>query len=239
MEDIFSSLVSDHKVQVQGVHWAALINAYGCVLKDLSKAMSIFDSIASHPSNRSHKSRLPDALVYEALINVLVTHHKTDLLPAYLDKMRMDGVHMTAYIANLLIRGYASNGQMDEARRVFESLADAPMGIAAPNNHASHDPWDSQKVDPNAPVYREPSTWEAMVRAELGDGNREAAHVLLQRVQERGFPPAVVARISGIMHDEFAPFSPYAYPSEGETVVQYQGVWSPYANTAVEAPSPQ
>ena len=41
-----------------------------------------------------------------------------------------------------------------------------------------------------------------MVRAELGNGHRDRAVDLLQRLQARMFPPAVYQRISGIMLDE-------------------------------------
>lgn len=41
-----------------------------------------------------------------------------------------------------------------------------------------------------------------MVRAELGNGERDRAVALLQRLQARMFPPAVYQRISGIMLDE-------------------------------------
>ncbi|KAF9059768.1 hypothetical protein BDP27DRAFT_1340696 [Rhodocollybia butyracea] len=51
------------------------------------------------------------------------------------------------------------------------------------------------------PVYREPSTWEAMVRAELGSGDRERAIALIERLEARKYPEAVVNRIRGIMVD--------------------------------------
>lgn len=47
-----------------------------------------------------------------------------------------------------------------------------------------------------------------MVRAELGNGERDRAVALLQRLQARMFPPAVYQRISGIMLDESV--SPWA-----------------------------
>jgi len=187
---------------VQGSHWAALINAYGCVDKDLDKVIAVFDSIEKHPSTLTSRAQLPDAVTFEALINVFVTLHRTDLVPTYLERLRRSGVHMTAYIANLLIRGYTAAGNIEEARKVFESLADPPVGVAAPHNHAPHDTSAIRRVLPYELVYREPSTWEAMVRAELGDGNRDHAISLIRRVQERQYPESIVNRISGIMADD-------------------------------------
>jgi pentatricopeptide repeat protein len=198
MERVFQDLQNDRKVEVQGSHFASLINAYGCVQKDLDKAIAAFDSIPLYP-----RSPPPDAVVFEAMFNVLVTHRRTDLIPEYISRMSTAGVHMTAYIANCLIKGYAVIGDLEQARTVFESLSDPPEGIAAPNNHIPHEPGQSLAVNPMEPVYREvstvivdflvqmpdavcqPSTWETMVRAELGSGNRDRAVALLERLQAR------------------------------------------------------
>lgn len=151
METVFAQLLADPRVEVNGTHWAALINAWGCVQKDLDKAISIFESIQTHPT----RSRLPDAVVFEALINVFVTLRRPDLIPVYVGKLPEYGVHMTAYIANITIKGYAMAGDIEQARAVFESLSDPPEGIAAPNNHAPHDGQRSTSVPTDAPVYRE------------------------------------------------------------------------------------
>jgi pentatricopeptide repeat protein len=155
MEKTFKDLCEDSHANVSGVHWASLINAYGCVGKNLDKALEVFDSIAMHPSIKSG-SILPDAVTYEALVNVLVTHRRLDLVTRYLQQMRERGVHMTAYIFNLLIRAHALAGDIETARGVFESMVDPPAGVAAPNNHAPHDASQSiSGVHPDAPVYRE------------------------------------------------------------------------------------
>ena len=158
MEKTFTQLVKDQSVTVQGSHWAALINAHGCVGKDLDKAIVVFNSIKKHPSTLASRARLPDAVVFEALINVFVTLRRTDLVPEYLERLQQSGVHMTAYIANLLIRGYATAGNIEAARKVFESLADPPVGIAAPHNHAPHDSSVPPRISPNELVYREVSS---------------------------------------------------------------------------------
>ncbi|KAF8681192.1 Pentacotripeptide-repeat region of PRORP [Rhizoctonia solani] len=181
MEDVFKRLQQDRSVSVQGAHWAALINAYGCAAHDLDRALAKFDNIPAHAQ--------PDAVAYEALFNVIVMHHRVDLVPQYLERMNNAGVHMTAYIANLLIKGYATAGHLERARGVFDSMIDPPVGLAAVHNHPGHSGQDGIKHDVpvpvGAPVYREPSTWEAMVRAELGAGQKERAVVLLDRMEDR------------------------------------------------------
>ncbi|KIK21939.1 hypothetical protein PISMIDRAFT_680896 [Pisolithus microcarpus 441] len=202
-EETFKKVESSAETSLQSTHWAALINAYGCVLKDLDKAISVFDSIASHPSARRNPlNPIPDAVTYESLINVFVIHKRMDHVRTYLAKLQASGVHMTAYIANLLIKGYSTAGDIEEARRVFESLADPPSGVAAPNNHVPHNPASTSSVSSTGPSYREPSTWEAMFRAELGNGHRDRAVALLDRLRERQFPHAVYQRIRGIMGDD-------------------------------------
>ena len=155
MEETFKQVESSTQVILQGTHWSALINAYGCVCKDLDKAIDIFESILSHPSSQRRSTSLPDAVTYESLINVLVTHKRMDLVPGYLARLQSTGVHMTAYIANLLIKGYAAAGDIEEARRVFESLEDPPSGVAAPNNHVPHNSAPGFPIPVSGPSYRE------------------------------------------------------------------------------------
>jgi hypothetical protein len=157
MDDVFRALTGDHRVAVTGVHWASLINAYGCAAKDLDRALQIFESIPDHyagleSGRRRPAERCPDALAFEALFNVLVAHRRADLLPKYTQHMRDLNVHMTAYIANTLIKGY-SFADMDKAREVFEGLVDPPFGVAALHNHVPHRP--APHVGANALVYRE------------------------------------------------------------------------------------
>lgn len=159
MHDVFNTLVADRNVAVQGTHWAALINAWGCAKKDLDEAIKIFESIPGHPGSQRSQNSQPDAVVFEALTNVFVTLRRPDLIAEYRAKIPELGIQMTAYIANLLIKGYAAAGDIEEARNIFESLADPPEGVAAPYNHTSHSdqssPPSSQRHLPNGTVYRE------------------------------------------------------------------------------------
>lgn len=157
MENVFMSLCNDSHVPVSGSHWSSLINAYGCIGGDIERAIAVFESVANHPSSLRNPRSMPDAVVYEALINVFVTQHRMDLAEPYIQRLQADGIHMTAYIANLLIKGHAATGGIEQARAVFESLHDPPDGIAAPNNHVPHGAAEVVASQPSAsaPVYRE------------------------------------------------------------------------------------
>ncbi|KAJ4493989.1 hypothetical protein C8J55DRAFT_500302 [Lentinula edodes] len=196
MEAVFQELTDNHRVELQGTHFATLINAYGCVAKDLDKALAAYDYVFHHP-----RKPVIDALVFEAIANVCVAHRRIDLMPQFVTKMSEVGVHMTAYIVNVMIKGFAAVGDIASARELFESLVDPPEGIAALHNHAPHEPSKMPSVNPMEPVFREPSTWEAMVRAELGSGTRDRAVALIERLESRKYPEAVVSRIRGILID--------------------------------------
>jgi pentatricopeptide repeat protein len=150
MENVFHELQDDMSVELTGAHFASLINAYGCVGKNFDKAISVFETMPTVP-----RAPPPDAVVFEAVINVIVAHKRTELLPVYVEKMNQANVHMTAYIANFLIKGYANIGDLDKAREIFERLADPPFGIAAPNNHVPHHAAETTEVTIMDPVYRE------------------------------------------------------------------------------------
>ena len=218
---LFARLSADRLVGVQGTHWASLIHTQGVVLRDLDQAKEIFDSIAdrapSVPRGKSSTSTVPDAVVYEALFAVFVAHGRTDLMPIYLSRMVSQGIWPTAYIANFLIKGYAQDGPMGlvEARRVFDAMIDPPAGIAASGNHlprhhgagalgmrreriairsdSSNNELDRANVL-GALVNREPSTYEAMIGAELAYGHIDRAQKILAQMKARAFPAALLNR---------------------------------------------
>jgi pentatricopeptide repeat protein len=106
MMDVFGRLAEEqnHLLRVNGAHWASLINAWGGVQKDVDRAISLFESIPSHPTTKHSRTPLPDALVYEALFNVFISNDRHDLVETYIARMKQNGVRMTAYVVNSLIR---------------------------------------------------------------------------------------------------------------------------------------
>lgn len=74
-------------------------------------------------------------------------------------------------------------------------MQDPPSGAAAAGNHPvdrhpKHQYQAPVSAEANAAgaVYREPSSWETMVRCELAAGENERAISLLRRFEERAFP---------------------------------------------------
>ncbi|BGP39210.1 hypothetical protein JCM10450v2_003165 [Rhodotorula kratochvilovae] len=206
---IFTQLCQHRGVSVSGAHWASLITAYGINARQLDRAIAIFDSIAAHPtSRRAGAAPQPDAVVYEALLNVLIAHERADLCDQYLDEMRRRGVRMTAYVGNTLIKGYTQQGLYDRARAIFLAMAEPAAGVASAGNHPvdrhpkHHHQAAQQPAGVDEPTFREPSTYEAMIRCELAAGETVRAAEVLRLAEARAFPPAVIGRLRKLLAAE-------------------------------------
>ena len=152
VDRVLKELISSN-LEINGSHFAAVITAHGCANHDLSSAIRVFDDLSTLPENvqRRAVARLPDVLAYEAILNAVVSHHRFDLMEQYWQRMQTARVQPTAYIHNILIRGYSMNGKIEDARRLFESMSDPVAGAAAPNNHTK------QPKTKDTRVYREVS----------------------------------------------------------------------------------
>ncbi len=203
MQVVFSNLCSDRKVPVQGTHWASVIYAYGRSAGNVDKAIEVFESIASHPSTPRGKEVEP--VCWEAILSVLAQHKSIEKLDEYAERIKTQHVKATAYVNNMLIKGYSGAGEIEKARKVFESMADSLSGVAAPNNHPTL-LTSSGLAKPTTTattnlVFREPSSYEAMIRGEMAVGEKERAKALVKRLEERGYPSAVVGRIKSVVDD--------------------------------------
>jgi pentatricopeptide repeat protein len=184
MERVFANLCAEPNLAVQGTHWTSLIHAYGVIAGDVERAQEIFDSIATHPSLPVHGKI--DPICWEAILSVFATHKLVDKMEEYWQKMQAEGIRGTAYINNMLIKGYANVGRIEDARKVFESMGDQVTGmwwsfasrdrydrmrlteytfftgVAAPNNHPTLLTSSGQAKPTTTAntdlIYREPST---------------------------------------------------------------------------------
>ncbi|KAL7629755.1 hypothetical protein AAE478_001278 [Parahypoxylon ruwenzoriense] len=148
--------------QPEAVHYASLIHARGCVLHDMEGARKIFDSVMNDPSIP------PNACLFQALFEAMVANHHVADTEAILSVMRQRKVELTAYIANTLIHGWASEKNIEKATSVYNSVG-------------------REK--------REPSTYEAMTRAFLAVENRDRAKMVVGEMLSRGYPSAVVNKV--------------------------------------------
>jgi len=146
----------------EAVHYASLIHAKGCVLHDMAGAHKVFESVVSSPDIRTQ------ACLYQALFEAMVANHQVRDTIDIVRDMEKRGVEMTPYIANTLIHGWATEGNIENARAVYD------------------------RVGLNK---REPSTYEAMTRAFLAAGGRQSATAVVQEMLSRGYPSAVAGKI--------------------------------------------
>ncbi|KAL1868613.1 hypothetical protein Plec18167_008204 [Paecilomyces lecythidis] len=147
--------------QPEAVHYASLIHAKGCVMHDMEGARKVFDSVVNS------RVRLQPCL-YQALFEAMVANHQVAATADLLKDMASRNVEMTAYIANTLIHGWAADGNIENAKSIYDGI-----GI--------------QK--------REPSTYEAMTRAFLASEDRQSASGVVQEMLSRGYPTAVASKI--------------------------------------------
>ncbi|KAB8760588.1 hypothetical protein FH972_026580 [Carpinus fangiana] len=147
--------------QPEPVHYAALIHAKGCVLHDMVGARALFDEVMAQSA--------PTASLYQALFESYVANHDVASTEPLLASM---AVPMTAYIANTLIHGWATTGDITKARAVYDRLGRE---------------------------HREPSTYEAMTRAYIATDNHGLAMSVVGEALRRGYPTAVANKICDLV----------------------------------------
>lgn len=146
----------------EAVHFASMIHARGCVLHDMEGARKTFDSVISHSSVPA------SACLFQALFESMVANHCVADTEPLLAEMRRRRVDLTPYIANTLIHGWASEGNISRAEDIYGAVGRE---------------------------RREPSTYEAMTRAYLAVEEREKARSVVSEMMGRGYPGAVVGKV--------------------------------------------
>lgn len=155
----------------QATHYATLIYSYGILQRDVQSAERVF--IEMKKSNIE-----PDEAVYQAMIDTLISNDALETAETYYDAMT---VHCgSPYIENLFIRGYGEKGMLDKAEAVFEAMSD-------------------DKSLQASVIIREPSTYEAMIRAYLENDQIEKAKKTLDKMVKRDFPPKVLNVVADLV----------------------------------------
>jgi pentatricopeptide repeat protein len=108
--------IRQHGELPEAVHFAALIHAKGCVLRDMEGARKIFDSVLADRQIRLQ------ACLFQALFESMVANNNVDGTEEDLATMKARGVEMTPYIANALIHGWANAKDIEKAKDVYNSV---------------------------------------------------------------------------------------------------------------------
>lgn len=175
---LLSDMERKDNLKPQPTHYATLIYAYGTTLKDVPNAKRVFDKVRSQ---RGSWPATEQEVVYQAMLDTLITNGYMEQAEAVYEQMLQDIKKSTSpYIENLLLRGYGSKGWIAKAESLFERMSD-------------------DKSAKSGVVVREPSTYEAMVRAYLENGMVGKAKSVLDRMVRRQFPQKVVASVAALI----------------------------------------
>jgi pentatricopeptide repeat protein len=114
----------------------------------------------------------PQPCLYQALFESFNANHQSELADSLLADMRARHVEYTPYIANALIHGWTLENDLNKAKQAFARVPASK---------------------------REPSTYEAMVRACLAAEKRDDAKQVVKEALGRGYPSAVAGKIAELV----------------------------------------
>ncbi|KAI8988623.1 hypothetical protein BDF20DRAFT_814908 [Mycotypha africana] len=170
-------------VRPQATHYATLIYAYGTIQMEVEAAEKVFyEEMSSSTKNMNQVEK--DEVVYQSMIDTLVTNDQLTRAEALYQEMKVTiGKSTSPYIENVFIRGYGQKGLLDKARALFDSMIDDKI----------------QQNDEERRTIREPSTYEAMVRAYVDNQKIEEAQEIYQMMIQREFPEKVTASVGELL----------------------------------------
>jgi pentatricopeptide repeat protein len=164
----------DH-IRPLATHYATLIYSYGCLQRDVQSAERVFSEMAKRGIGK-------DEVVYQAMLDTLISNDQFNSAEQLYQQMQQDIRKSSCpYIENVFIRGYGRKGLLGKAKALFDAMSD-----------------DKISSDP-AIVIREPSTYEAMVRACIDNKNMAEAKKVFDLMVEREFPEKVTAVVAELI----------------------------------------
>lgn len=117
----------------------------------------------------------PQACLYQALLESMVANHCITETEEILEDMSAKRVELTPYIANTLIHGWALVKNIAKSKAIYDSVSVAK---------------------------REPSTYQAIVRAFLAVEDRDSAMATVHEMMSRGYPSAVSNKVLELLGHE-------------------------------------
>ncbi|KAG0172912.1 hypothetical protein DFQ30_009375 [Apophysomyces sp. BC1015] len=171
---MLSEMERRDRIRPQATHYATLIYAYGTLQRDVQSAERVFEEM--------NKANLkPDEAVYQAMLDTYISNdeHLGRAEELYRQMLQCITRSSSPYIENLFIRGYGQNGLITKAEEMFNAMSDDKLCKDA--------------------IVREPSTYEAMVRAYLDNNMVSQAKAVLDQMVQREFPEKVVAAVADLL----------------------------------------
>lgn len=172
---VLTDMERRHGVSPGPTHYATLIRSYGCLHRDVPSAEAVY--------NEMRKARVqPDDSVYQAMFSTYIENNDLESAERLYGEMRKGGAMSSAYIENLFIAGYGTRGMMEKAEERWNKLADV-----------------KHETDRSV-IVREPSTYEAMVKAYLANNQQDKAASIVKQMQgARNFPVKIVEAVNQLL----------------------------------------
>ncbi|CAM0137108.1 hypothetical protein VKS41_008272 [Umbelopsis sp. WA50703] len=157
------------RLKPQATHYASLIYSYGCRQRDVRSAARVFQEM-------KRANVQGDETVYQAILDTYIENNAMEEAEKLYKEMLQQGIRSNTYIENLFIKGYGMNGNLIKARDVFDHMED----------------------DKRSPLVREPSTYEAMIKALVQNGQKIACKDVVLALEKREFPEKIVNSIAAL-----------------------------------------
>ncbi|ANB14807.1 hypothetical protein AWJ20_2418 [Sugiyamaella lignohabitans] len=152
--------------EVTSQHFAALLFTRGVVKNDLAAAQEFYDVLVHERKIR------PDKVIFQALLESYVVNNKVRDTTKVLQEMIAYGVDLNAYMANILIRGWASIS-LDKSVGLFDYILQGNIA--------------------------EPSSYESIIRAFIFHGDFTSANNVLNLMRTNRYPEAVVQKVDTLI----------------------------------------
>lgn len=166
-DNVLLQMIADDSA-VTTKHYASLLFARGVCLKNEIAAQEFYNSLTMSGQVR------PDKHIFQALLESYVVNKNVRSAAGVLRDMVSYGVDLDAYMANILIRGWAPVN-LDKARGLFDHVVQE--GIA------------------------EPSSFESIIRAYLYYGDISEAYEVLNLMASQLYPEPVIAKVQALIED--------------------------------------
>ncbi|KAI9478592.1 MAG: hypothetical protein EXX96DRAFT_571477 [Benjaminiella poitrasii] len=160
---LLSEMSKRHGIEPTASHYATLIRSYGCLHRDVQSALAVYKEMEKAGIKA-------DNTVYQAMLNTYIENNEMQHAEQLYNDMVKEGAESSPYIENLFITGYGAQGQVEKAEERFHKMKD----------------------DSEDGVMREPSTYEAMAKAYIENGQQVKADKVIEEMRARDFPPKVV-----------------------------------------------
>lgn len=164
-DKVLIDIVNDgNKITCQ--HYAALIYARGVCARNVESALDFYQSMLFR------RRAYPDRVVFQAVLESLVTNGAIHKTGSVLAEMVKYNVELDAYMANTLIRGWASEN-LAKSVALFQHILSAGKA--------------------------EPSSFESIIRAFMFNGDVKSAKEVLNTMKSVGYPEPVISKVDTLI----------------------------------------